>query len=265
VYRQGEEDFLVVCNASNRHKIDAHFRRNLNAECDYSDESDTTALLALQGPRSWDVLRRAEAEARVLHLERFGLCRTTLAGANVTVARTGYTGEDGVEVFCATADAVRVWRAVLEAGSPVGLVPVGLGARDTLRLEARLCLYGNDIDETTHPYEAGLGWVVKLDKAEFIGKEALTRLRAAPLPRRLVGFEMRGRGIARHGHPILDPKGPRIGTVTSGSPGPTVQKNIGLGYVPLGSSTIGTNLTIDIRGKHVEAVVVKTPFYSRTA
>jgi aminomethyltransferase len=185
-----------------------------------------------------------------------------LAEVELWVARTGYTGEDGFELFCASEDAVTLWRAVLEAGQPHGLQPVGLGARDTLRLEARLMLYGNDINERTHPFEAGLGWVVKLDAGDFIGREALRAIKAAGLQRKLVGFEMTGRGIARQGYPILV-GGTRVGEVTSGSPGPTVGRNIGLGYVPPALSKAGTAVGIEIRGKVVDAVVVRTPFYKR--
>jgi aminomethyltransferase len=175
------------------------------------------------------------------------------------VARTGYTGEDGVEIFCPWNDAPALWDQLVELGAK----PIGLGARDTLRLEARLSLYGNDIDETTNPLEAGLGWVVKLDKPMFVGKEALVAIKAAPLARRLVGFEVTGRGIARHGYPLRSLDGNEVGVTTSGSPGPTVGKNIGLGYLPSAMTAIGTKLLVDCRGKNVEAVVVKTPFYRR--
>ncbi|HZO15298.1 MAG TPA: glycine cleavage T C-terminal barrel domain-containing protein, partial [Polyangiaceae bacterium] len=151
--------------------------------------------------------------------------------------------------------------ALLEAGH--GVQPVGLGARDTLRLEARLCLYGNDIDETTNPYEAGLAWTVKLDKGEFVGRGALARIKAAGPARKLVGFEMTGRGIARHGYPLLDKQGNTIGVCTSGSPSPTLGTNIGLGYLPAAMADLGTAFVVDCRGRHIDAVVVKTPFYKR--
>jgi aminomethyltransferase len=179
------------------------------------------------------------------------------------VARTGYTGEDGVELFCAWDAAPALWNALLSAGRELGVTPVGLGARDTLRLEARLALYGNDIDETTNPLEAGLGWTVKLEKSEFLGKAALLRVKAAGLTRRLVGFEMTGRGIARHGYPLLDKAGVNVGVCTSGSPSPTLGKNIGLGYVPLALAAEGSEFLVDCRGKSIEAVVVPTPFYKR--
>jgi len=179
------------------------------------------------------------------------------------VARTGYTGEDGFELFLANADAEPVWMAMLDAGRDVGIAPVGLGARDTLRLESRLSLYGNDIDETTNPLEAGLGWIVKLAKPDFLGKTALLEIRQRGLSRKLVGFEMTGRGIARHGYPLLDKTGKEVGVCTSGGPSPTLGKNIGLGYLPVSMSEIGTGFLVDCRGKSVDAVVVTTPFYKR--
>jgi aminomethyltransferase len=156
-----------------------------------------------------------------------------------------------------------VWRTLIELGGPLGLEPAGLAARDTLRLEARLSLYGNDIDETTNPLEAGLGWVVKLDKGDFLGRDALQRIKADGLTRKLVGFEMVGRGIARHGYVLHDVEGSRVGVCTSGSPGPTVGKSIGLGYLPTRMTAVGTNFLVDCRGRSIEAVVAKTPFYKR--
>lgn len=262
VYRLEEDKVLVVCNASNRAKIVAHFAARISLQTPWNDVSDAWALLALQGPKAVDVLRDLGASTDVLELPSFHVVRTTLAGVDLWVARTGYTGEDGFELFCASDDAVTLWRALFAPGQAHGLRPVGLGARDTLRLEAKLMLYGNDITEQTNPFEAGLGWVVKLDAGDFIGKEALQSIKATGTDRKLVGFEMVGRGIARHGYPILV-DGQRVGEVTSGSVGPTVGRNIGLGYVPKTMSKIGTRLGIEIRGKVVDAVVVTTPFYKR--
>ena len=183
-------------------------------------------------------------------------------GFRVHIKQNPAFDEPGFELFCAADDAVTLWRALLEAGSGHGLEPVGLGARDTLRLEARLMLYGNDIDEAKHPFEAGLGWVVKLEAEDFVGREALRRIKADGFDRKLVGFEMTERGIARHGYPIVV-DGNQVGEVTSGSPGPTVGRNIGLGYVPKALAKVGTGLGIEIRGKVVGAVVVTTPFYKR--
>jgi aminomethyltransferase len=168
-----------------------------------------------------------------------------------------------VELFCAWGDAVALWDALLAAGSDAGIEPIGLGARDTLRLDARLSLYGNEIDETTNPLEAGLGWVVKLDKPDFRGKAALVAIKERGLSRTLVGFEMTGRGIARHGYPLCDSQGKEFGQCTSGGPSPTLGKSIGLGYVPLASSAIGSELLVDCRGKKIPARIVKTPFYKR--
>ena len=262
VYRLEAEKVLVVCNASNRDKIVAHFAKSLHLGTPWNDVSDEWTLLALQGPRAVDVMKELGATADLIGLPSFHVMHANVAEVELWAARTGYTGEDGFELFCANEDAVTLWRAVLEAGQKHGLKPVGLGARDTLRLEARLMLYGHDINEHTHPFEAGLGWVVKLDANDFIGREALRGIKASGFDRKLVGFEMTERGIARQGYPIIV-GGSRVGEVTSGSPGPTVGRNIGLGYVPKALSKVGTTLGIEIRGKVVGAVVVRTPFYKR--
>ncbi len=263
IYRAADERFLVVCNASNREKIVGVFKQAAENHCDFKDLSDETALIALQGPKAFEVLALCGKDsANLVELKSFHFRDAIVANVRCTVARTGYTGEDGVEIFCAWNDVPALWNALIELGEPLGLRACGLGARDTLRLEARLSLYGNDIDETTNPIEAGLGWVVKMDKGDFVGREAIEGIRAKDLPRKLVGFEMTGRGIARHGYPLRDANG-EIGICTSGSPGPTVGKNIGLGYLPTALSTVGSTFFVDCRGKHVEAVVVKTPFYKR--
>lgn len=262
IYRVGTDDVLVVCNASNRAKIAPHFASAAAGRCEFVDETDETALIALQGPAAVAIAKDLGAPEAMLTLAPFALGEAELGGVRVTAARTGYTGEDGFELFVANADAPRLWAALLEAGASHGIAPAGLGARDTLRLEAALSLYGNDIDETTNPYEARLGWVVKLDH-DFLGRAALERIKAEGPTRKLVGIEMVGRGIARHGYPILDASGERIGEVTSGSPGPTVGKNIALGYVETAHTAVGTTLGVSIRDKIVEAVVAKTPFYKR--
>jgi aminomethyltransferase len=263
VYRLAADHFLIVVNAANLEKDRAWFQQHAAALCDVVDASAETALIAFQGPRAAEALATLTT-LPVATLASFGVIpRGEIAGVNVSVARTGYTAEDGFEIFCAAGDAERLWDRLLEAAAKVGGTPVGLGARDTLRLEGRLSLYGNDIDETTTPLEAGLGWVVKLDSADFIGRDALRAQRAAGVTRKLVGFVMTGRGVARHGYAIVDPAGAEIGRVTSGGPAPTLEKNIGLGYVPTALDTSGTSLTIDCRGKPVAAEVVKGPFYKR--
>jgi aminomethyltransferase len=265
IYKRTQDDWLIVCNASNRAKMASHFARAAQDHCDFEDQSETTALISLQGPRSFDVLTRLGPGdgPRLSELKSFHFRAATLSGVKCTCARTGYTGEDGVEIFCPWDDAPKLWRALMEAGRPLGIKPVGLGARDTLRLEARLSLYGNDIDESTNPIEAGLGWVVKVEKGDFIGRAALMEIKARPLPRKLLGFEVTGRGVARHGYPLRSMEGEEIGICTSGSPAPTVGKNIGLGYLPTGMAEPGTRFLVDCRGKNVEAEVVKTPFYKR--
>jgi aminomethyltransferase len=264
VYRFSKERVLVVCNASNREKIASHFRERVQGKAGFRDASDDTALLALQGPKALSILARAGVGVRDVAsaLPSFGIRETEVAGRKAIVARTGYTGEDGVEIFCHHDDAVAVWNALLDAGKPEGILPVGLGARDTLRLEARLALYGNDIDETTNPIEAGLGWVVKLDKS-FVGRDALAKVKAEGPSRTLVGFEMVGRGVARHGYPLKNKAGNPVGICTSGGPSPTLGKSIGLGYVPVGMARVGTEIVADCRGRDTEARVVPTPFYKR--
>jgi aminomethyltransferase len=260
---------LIVMNASNRDKIASHFRKHCEGKISFEDASDRYALIAIQGPKAVEIVRAAAASDAIPALPSFSLTDGQVGGVDVIAARTGYTAEDGFELFCAMGDAVKLWRALIAAGKPFGLQPAGLGARDTLRLEGRLSLYGNEIDETTNPLEAGLGWVTKLDKPrDFLGKEALKKIQAAGLTRKMVGFEMVGRGTGRHGHLIVEwdgteAGGKTIGIVTSGSLGPTLDKNIGLGYVPTALSAIGSKIGIQIRGKAIEAVVVKTPFYKR--
>ncbi len=260
IYKRGAEEILIVCNASNRDKISAHVAAHAKGKCDFEDATDGTALLALQGPKAAATI--ADAGANMDELSFFHTCEASIAGRGCWIGRTGYTGEDGFEIFCPNDAANDVWNALMKAGESHGIAPTGLGARDTLRLEAKLALYGNDIDETTNPYEAGLGWVVKLDHGDFVGRDALVKIKAEGLNRKLVGFEMQGKGIARHGYDIVQ-DGNVIGTVTSGSPSPTLKKNIGLGYVPKSLAKRGSTFGIAIRSKVIDAVVVKTPFYKR--
>jgi aminomethyltransferase len=265
VYRLAPERVLVVCNAANHDKIAVHLAALAQGRADFEDQSERTSLIAVQGPRALELLGALGVGLSLpSELPAFAVRETRLMGLPVTLARTGYTGEDGVEVVVPSSDAPALWRALLAEGARFGVEPIGLAARDTLRLEARLSLYGNELDESTNPFEAGLGWTVKLSAGDFVGKAALERLKATPLSRQLVGFEMVGRGIARHGYPILDAKGSPIGVCTSGAPSPTLGKNIGLGYVPPSHSAIGTSLSIDCRGRPIEAQVVKTPFYRRS-
>jgi aminomethyltransferase len=263
VYRRGPERYLLVVNASNAAKDWAWLQSQSPSGCTLRDRSDEFALLALQGPNAEAILRGLTA----LDLPGLGFyhfLEGRVDGHEAIVARTGYTGEDGFEVFVAPASAPPLWRRLIETGKPHGLLPAGLGARDTLRLEAKMILYGNDIDETTTLIEAGLGWIVSLDpgKGEFNGRAVLAAQKAAGAPRRIVGFELVGRGIARHGYPVfLD--GELSGTVSSGTFAPFLQKSIGLSYLPAARAALGTPIEVGIRGSRVAARVVATPFYKR--
>ena len=262
IYRLAEDEFLLVLNAANATKDLSWMRDHLAGfDAELIDESDAWALLALQGPEAVQVLTGL-TRADVAATPYYGFTESEVAGRKMIVSRTGYTGEDGFELYLQAGDAAHVWDALLEAGEPAGLQPTGLGARDTLRLEARMALYGNDIDDTTTAYEAGLGWIVKMKKGDFIGRDALLKQREEGLKRTLVGFEMQGRAIARHGYPATS-NGEGVGQVTSGSFAPFLERRIGLAYLPLELSEVGTTFDVDIRGRHQPAEVVETPFYSR--
>lgn len=267
VYKHGENEVLIVCNASNRAKFAVHLEEQRTGfpDLEIVDESEQTALLALQGPAALGILGRAEPKLASLAstLRPFRFTKASLCQAEVTVARTGYTGEDGVEIFAPANAARAIWDALLEAGQDADLLPAGLGCRDTLRLEARLSLYGNELDEETNPLEAGLAWTVKLDKPDFLGKGALLLAKEKGLQKQLVGFEVLGRGSARSGYPLLDSAGAAVGVCTSGGPSPTLGKAIGLGYLPPSMTALGTSFQVDARGRPLPAVVVKTPFYRR--
>lgn len=261
VYRFGPEHFRIVINAANIDKDIAHFREHAGSRCELRDRCDELALIAVQGPRAVAIVAELAGDPGLLDVPSFGLRDASLAGASVTAARTGYTGEDGFELFVAAADAPAVWRALHGAG----VEPIGLGARDTLRLEARLSLYGQDIDETTNPYEAGLGWVVKLDRGSapaFVGHAALSEVKAKGRQRRLAGFVVEGRGIVRPGAEVLGEGDAVVGHVTSGGPAPTVGGAIGLCYVPV-SMPADAPLRLRQRGKELAARQVKGPFYKR--
>ena len=262
VYRRGEESFVVVTNAANTAKDLAWIReRGGDAAGCVEDLSDETALLALQGPRSPAVLQRlTDVDLATVRYYRFAEGR--IGGVAGTIARMGYTGEDGFEVMVPADEAEGVARKLLAAGEPEGLVPTGLGARDTLRLEAKMALHGQDIDEEHTVEEADLGWIVKLEKGDFVGRTALLAQREHGVGRKLVGFELRDRGIPRHGYPIrLD--GEPCGEVTSGGHAPFLGKSIGLAYLPAGSCEPGQTFEVVIRGRPVPAEVVPTPFYAR--
>ncbi|HET6582624.1 MAG TPA: glycine cleavage system aminomethyltransferase GcvT [Nannocystaceae bacterium] len=261
VYRLGPEHFRIVVNASNIAKDFEHFVKHGGGECSIDDVSASFALLAVQGPKATGMVA-ALAGAHLFDVPTFGFADGRVGDVPVTAARTGYTGEDGFELFVAAERARSVWDAFVTAGA----APIGLGARDTLRLEARLCLYGNDIDDETDPYSAQLGWVVKLDKGcECIGHAALERIKAQGPRQKLVGWKLLDRGIVRDGGEAVDEAGEVIGRVTSGGVAPTVGGSIGMAYVPSALAKPGQRLTLRQRGRTFAAEQVKGPFYRRNA
>jgi len=249
-------------NASNTDK-DVEWMQEHAASFDVEVEniSDETSMLALQGPHAEAILS-CVTTTDVTALPFHGVTSATLLqDIPALIARTGYTGEDGFEVFIANEDALAVWNGLLAQGQDEGLKPIGLGARDSLRFEPKLALYGHEISETINPYEAGLGWVVKLDKGPFIGREALQQIKASGPRRKLIGLEMIGRGIARGGYRVVTPDGTDVGEITTGMPSPSLGKNLALALVQADLAKIGTELDVIVRGKPVRAHVVKTPFY----
>jgi aminomethyltransferase len=263
VYRLGPERYLVVANASNTAVVsDALAERLDGMRVVLDDRSLDTALVSIQGPESVAALAPL-TDVDLGALRYYAAAEGTVAGIPATVARTGYTGEDGFEVFVAWERAGDLWDAMLAAGAARGAVPVGLGARDTLRLEAGMPLYGNELDRTTNPFEAGLGRVVRLDKeGDFVGRAALQKAAAEPVRRRLVGLVVRGRGIARHGYPVLSGEAV-TGSVTSGTASPTLGVPIAMAYVAPGDGEPGTMLDVAVRDQRVAAEVVALPFYRR--
>jgi aminomethyltransferase len=266
VHRLGQDDFLLVINAGTREKDIDWVRGNTKAfDCVVEDLSDAYTQLAIQGPRAIDVLRRL-TDADLGGIKNYWFTHGTVSGLkNTLIARTGYTGEDGFEIYVPSdkITSEEVWTKVMEAGSEFGIVPCGLGARNTLRLEAKMALYGHEISEKINVWEAGLDRYCKMEKGEFVGRGALERAKAAGLARTLVGLEMIERGIARDEYCCCNEAGQVIGVVTSGSPSPTLGKNIALAYVPPAMAALGTVIYVEIRNQKCKAQVVSTPFYKR--
>jgi len=266
VHRLGEDDFLLVINAGTREKDISWVRQNTREfDCTVVDLSDAYTQLAIQGPRAADVLQKL-TDAPLGALANYWFTRGTVCGLkNTLIARTGYTGEDGFEIYVhpSVAESERIWNEVFAAGEKFGIIPCGLGARNTLRLEAKMALYGHEISDKINVWEAGLDRYCKMEKGDFIGRAALERAKPTGLTRTLVGIEMIDRGIARDEYCCCDEAGEKIGVVTSGSPSPTLGKNIALAYVPPAYSAVGMSLYVDIRGQKCKARVVATPFYKR--
>ena len=270
LYCFSTEKYLLAVNAANIEKDWNHLcaiapKFGLEVGKELVNASDATCQLAIQGPKAMEVMQKLCKED-ILSMEYYTFKQLEVAGIpDAILSTTGYTGSGGCEVYVPNEYGDQLWKAVFEAGEPFGIQPIGLGARDTLRLEMGFCLYGNDIDDTTSPLEAGLGWITKFNdvKGDFIDKQFLLDQKAAGLTRKLVGFELVDRGIARHEMPICDAEGNKIGHVTSGTMGPSVKKAIGMGYVNVPYNKVGGEIFIEVRGKLLKAEVVKMPFYKK--
>ncbi|MEM9362370.1 MAG: glycine cleavage system aminomethyltransferase GcvT [Bacteroidota bacterium] len=261
VYQIKEETYLLVVNASNIEKDWAHISTyNEGIDAEMRNISDDYSLLAIQGPKAVEAMQSLSS-VDLAEIKFYNFVVGDFAGIeHVIISATGYTGSGGFEIYCKNSEVEQVWNKVLEAGADFGIKPIGLAARDTLRLEMGYCLYGNDIDDTTSPLEAGLGWITKFTK-DFVNSEALAAQKEAGVTRRLVGFQLMERGIPRHGYAIVDADGNPIGNVTSGTMSPSLEKGIGLGYVTKDFSKADSEIFIQIRKKQVPATVIKLPFY----
>jgi aminomethyltransferase len=262
VYNVGDY-FMLVVNASNIDKDFEWLQSQLKGDVDLKNVSDGISLLAIQGPQSCALLQKL-TDLRLAEIEYYHFKRGAVAGVPMIISRTGYTGELGFEIFfdATPSTGKKVWDAIFAAGKEFGIAPIGLGARDTLRLEMGFCLYGNDIDQTTHPLEAGLAWITKLDKGEFLGREPMMKAKGAGLKRKLVGLTLPEKNIARHGFPITS-KGSTIGQITSGTYSPSLQKSVAMGYVGSSYAGLGSSVTVSIRGKDIQATIVKVPFLQK--
>jgi aminomethyltransferase len=261
VHKVAGDHYFLCVNASNQEKDYEHIRSTNRFDAEVTYASESYAQIAVQGPRALLTLQPLTA-ADLVALRYYHFLDGEVAGTPCRIARTGYTGEDGFEVYAPPSEAPRLWELLMDAGQEFSVRPCGLGARNTLRLEAKMALYGHEIHASVTPFEAGLAWIVKMDKGPFLGREALAAQLERGVRRKLIGFEMRGRGIARDGYEVfLD--GAPAGWVTSGGPSPTLKKNIGLCYLPVERAQIGVSIQILIREQLVEAVTVPTPFYKR--
>jgi aminomethyltransferase len=261
VHRVADTHIFICVNASNQEKDYEHIRAANKFDAAVKFTSDKYAQLAIQGPRALATLQKLTA-VKLNEIRYYWFTDGEVSGAAARIARTGYTGEDGFEIYIAPAEASRIWGEILQAGQEFGIKPIGLGARNTLRLESKMALYGHEIHASITPLEAGLSWIVKFDKGEFVGRGALARQKEQGVRRKLIGFEMRGRGIARDGYEVYVDGAP-AGWVTSGSPSPTLNKNIGLCYLPVEQARAGRAIQVMIRNQPVDAETVETPFYKR--
>jgi len=261
VHKISSTDFFLCVNASNQEKDFEHIRSQNRFDAEVEFVSDRYAQLAIQGPRALTTLQKLTG-TKLSEIKYYWFTDGIVAGVPARIARTGYTGEDGFEVYVAPEHAVDVWNAILDAGQEFQIKPCGLGARNTLRLEAKMALYGHEITASINPFEADLGWIVKMDKGDFVGRGALEKISEHGITRKLVGFEMKDRGIGRDGYEVWMDNKP-AGWVTSGGPSPTLGKNIGLCYLPVESAVPGNSIQVIIRDAPVDALTVPTPFYKR--
>ncbi|SRR5579883_640773 len=261
VHKVADDHYFLCVNASNQDKDYEHIAAHNKFDCEVENAGERYAQIAIQGPRSLETLQKL-TPAQLAPLKYYWFTDSTVSRAEARIARTGYTGEDGFEIYIAPSEAPRIWDELLAAGEEFGIRPAGLGARNTLRLEAKMALYGHEMDATITPWEADLGWIVKLDKGDFVGRDALIKQQNEGIRRKLIGFEMRGRGIGRDGYEVQIDR-MAAGWVTSGGPAPTLNKNIGLCYLPVKEAEIGRTIEVMVRNQPVEAVTVPTPFYKR--
>jgi aminomethyltransferase len=262
VHKVAPDSFFICVNASNQRKDFDHIVEHNTFDAEVIYASERYAQIAIQGPRGLETLQKLTT-TELAPIKYYWFTDGEVSNTPVRIARTGYTGEDGFEIYIDPAEAPRIWNELLEAGAEFGIKPAGLGARNTLRLESKMALSGHEIHASLNPLEADLGWIVKFDKGDFIGRDALMKQKEAGLTRKLVGFEMRGRGIGRDGYEVLIDNTPS-GWVTSGSPAPTLNKNIGLCYLPLKFAKTGQKIQVVVRNQPVDAEVVETPFYKRS-
>ncbi len=261
IYMLAEHSYMIVVNASNIEKDWEWMKKHCPADVTFENNSDETALLAIQGPKSLATMQKLSS-ANLSVIPYYNFVQGSVAGIEMIISRTGYTGELGFEIYFNVAHAEKIWNAIFDAGKEFGITPIGLGARDTLRLEMGYCLYGNDIDQTTNPIEANLGWITKLNKGEFVAKSILEKIKAEGPKRKLVGMMLNDKAVPRHGYPLVV-NGTNVGVVTSGTFSPSLEKGIALGYVNVPHTEIGSKIVMDVRGKMIDATVVALPFLKK--
>jgi aminomethyltransferase len=261
IYMLAEHSYMIVVNASNIEKDWEWMKKHCPSDVFFENKSDETALLAIQGPKSLATMQKLTS-ANLSAIPYYNFVQGSIAGIEMIISRTGYTGELGFEIYFNISHAEKIWNAIFDAGKEFGITPIGLGARDTLRLEMGYCLYGNDIDQTTNPIEANLGWITKLNKGEFVAKTILEKTKAEGPKRKLIGMMLYDKAIPRHGYPLVV-NGTNVGVVTSGTFSPSLEKGIAMGYVNVPHTEVGSKVAIDVRGKMIDATVVALPFLKK--